>query len=1067
MPARKFGCWPQLAALFAIAFLLRTGRAAPDDDRSYRAGVGLANKGMNDMAVVELQSYLKEHPDGSSALNARYTLAVCLVRTGKHTAAVQELDQVLAVREFEFHADAMLLRAQCAIAGEDDVAAQAILKSLLKEHPTFSQADHAAELRGESLYRVGKVNEARSALQEFATKWPKSTLSDRAAVFCALAEVANGDLRAAATRMHSLQQSSTDQAYSAHAALIEAQCRHRLGELSAAAALYENAMNRGDAQVKGEAILGAASVFRTQGQFAQAERLLKDASSLSPPEPRRSQIRLEQGCILFDQGRADGAIEVFESLASDAPPSLADAAAYWTAKCNAKLGRLDRAVDELAAAAAKYPKSDLLPDMLFDHASALSRVGKDEASLAAWATWRERFRSHELAPDALLAQAGCAHRLGQYETSLSLCDEFLRASPDHARVAAGELLFAENLYLLQRYDKAMEAYRSFGMKHSDDPSAWRARIRRGLCLLKLERASDGVGLLSEALGEKRTNESTDRDLRREAVAALGDHLFARGDWASAERWFEELSREGTEGKSDADAILRYGLCLERQKRSSEALSVLERAAKVGGSTAQGLHAAFECGQVLVELGRLDQARSKFEEVVAGEITAEKQALTPHALRHLATIASKQGKPEEAATILAKVSKASAGDEAGEEALFQQASSWLAAEKYDRAEQTFAKFIESGSNPVKVSEARAWRAVAINRIGRHADALKAMDALSSSLASLDPETAAATRYERALALRSLGRDAEAAEAYRALLAQPLGPSLAAFAALDLAQIEIKSEQYEEALKSLDRCREMGGQLKSEDTARARERELYFRGLCLLKLNKPADAVKELAPFRDLYPSSELIASVALVLGDALLQAGRAKEAGDQLQQVVEGSPSAELQSVALLKLGDARAAAQQWTKCDEAYTLFLDHFAENSLWFQARFGQGWARENQKRYSAAIEAYRDVVSRHQGITAARAQFQIGECLYAMEKREEAVSELLKVDVLYAYPEWSAAALYEAGRCLNELNRASESTRQFDDLVKRFPDTNWAKLAKERSVAGRPADLPGRPTEAPTKR
>jgi TolA-binding protein len=165
------------------------------------------------------------------------------------------------------------------------------------------------------------------------------------------------------------------------------------------------------------------------------------------------------------------------------------------------------------------------------------------------------------------------------------------------------------------------------------------------------------------------------------------------------------------------------------------------------------------------------------------------------------------------------------------------------------------------------------------------------------------------------------------------------------------------------------------------------------------------------------------------------------------------------STALLKLGEASAAAQQWSRSDEAYTAFLDRFPDHALWFQARFGQGWTRENQQRHDAAIEAYREVISRHQGPTAARAQFQIGECLYAQKKRDQAVAEFLKVDVLYAYPEWSAAALYEAGRCLHDLERADEGTRQFEDLIKRFPETQWAKLAREWVDAAKPAALPGR--------
>jgi TolA-binding protein len=118
-----------------------------------------------------------------------------------------------------------------------------------------------------------------------------------------------------------------------------------------------------------------------------------------------------------------------------------------------------------------------------------------------------------------------------------------------------------------------------------------------------------------------------------------------------------------------------------------------------------------------------------------------------------------------------------------------------------------------------------------------------------------------------------------------------------------------------------------------------------------------------------------------------------------------------------------------------------------LWFQARFGVAWAKENRGEHEAAIRDYREVVSRHQGPTAARAQFQIGECLFAMGRLEEAVTELLRVDILYAYDEWSAAALYEAGRVLERLERPHQARAQYEAVVQRFPDLNWAEMARQR--------------------
>ena len=96
--------------------------------------------------------------------------------------------------------------------------------------------------------------------------------------------------------------------------------------------------------------------------------------------------------------------------------------------------------------------------------------------------------------------------------------------------------------------------------------------------------------------------------------------------------------------------------------------------------------------------------------------------------------------------------------------------------------------------------------------------------------------------------------------------------------------------------------------------------------------------------------------------------------------------------ALLRLGECYAALQRWARSEEAFAERLRAWPDDALWFQAQFGVGWALENQGRFGQAISAYQKVLDHHQGATAARAQFQIGECLFAENKFDDAARELL---------------------------------------------------------------------------
>ncbi|UCD76022.1 MAG: tetratricopeptide repeat protein, partial [Phycisphaerales bacterium] len=208
-----------------------------------------------------------------------------------------------------------------------------------------------------------------------------------------------------------------------------------------------------------------------------------------------------------------------------------------------------------------------------------------------------------------------------------------------------------------------------------------------------------------------------------------------------------------------------------------------------------------------------------------------------------------------------------------------------------------------------------------------------------------------------------------------------------------------------------------------------------------------------------PGSGLIASASLLCGEALYRTGAHQQAATHLRRVVDEHGDDGACDPALLRLGECLAALQLWPGSEAAFAEYLRRFGDSELWFQAQFGVGWAMENQGRFDEAIAEYRKVIDRHSGPTAARAQFQIGECLYAGRQFEDAARELLKVDILYACPEWSAAALYEAGRCFEELGRPHEAAAQYERLQEEHGKTRWAELAGERLLSLQPAPLPGR--------
>src|SRR5262249_8931458 len=102
--------------------------------------------------------------------------------------------------------------------------------------------------------------------------------------------------------------------------------------------------------------------------------------------------------------------------------------------------------------------------------------------------------------------------------------------------------------------------------------------------------------------------------------------------------------------------------------------------------------------------------------------------------------------------------------------------------------------------------------------------------------------------------------------------------------------------------------------------------YRAGECLLQLGQPAEAVKHLGVFRDQQPFQNV----------------------------------AGLTDRALLRLGHAHAHLKQWDQSRQAHEQVVNRFGNGPWVHEARYGIGWAWQNQKRYDEAVNAYQQVTA-----------------------------------------------------------------------------------------------------------
>jgi TolA-binding protein len=1037
--------WLICLILAAIALLDHPAPARADADsglRDYLSATGLLNRGMNELAIAEYRKFLAAHPSHEKADLARYGLGVALYRTKSYAEAATELAPLAGNSQFEFAAEVQLVIGQSNLEMQKYAESAAALGTLLKAHGEHDLADDAAALQAEALYRAGEFKSVGAPAQLFASKWPQSPLRERAEFFSALALVAQEQFADAATSLAALKQRFPEGQFADRVTLLLAQSLHRTEALDEAVTHYQTVIERKAGDLVAEAQYGLASIHHQRKNDEDAGKLLDRMLKQFPQHRLASSARMLRGRVWFELGDFDQALASFEQ-ADELEGTPRDESAYWIAKCKLRQGQFAEAAQRLEQALQQHPQSKLAPEMLYDQGVALKRADDLPAALKALAAFGSTYPSHPLAPDALYLQAVIEHEQRDYAPSRELCRTFAERFGTHALMPAVAFLAAENDFLNDQIPAAIEGYASFIAKYPKDEQLDKAKFRLGSAQYRAEKLDEAEVSLAAVVNGTKTPEAF-----RRGLLMLGDIRYQKGEWQKAANLLNDYLSFGLEQPSADDALLKRGLALAMIDRPDEALQSFDALIEKFPDSVHRIQAVFERGQVLLARKEYEAAATAFTQTLAD---VQDSRFKPYALNHLASIAMHQQKYEEAADLYAKVAEAGAGTDLEPESIFQRGQALMAAKKFETAGECFKRLIEQHPKSSRIALAQAQRAIALARQGEETEALKVIEIVEREHApNLADDVLATVAYEKAWCLRELGRVDEAAKAYAALLEAHKAQPIAAHAMLELAEIESAAKRHDRAAELLSGLRDVAADPKRNVPASVKEQGLYRLAVAEFELGKFEQTATLSEQFIKAYPESKLLASAHLFAGEALFKLGKTPKAAEHFSAVVQRFADDPAYGPSLLRLGECHAAAGRWPDSHTCFGDYLAKFSDSELWFQAQFGLGFALENQQKLDDAIAAYKQVIERHSGPTAARAQFQIGECLFAKKQYDEAVRELLKVDILYGYPEWSAAALFEAGRCFEELAKPAEARSQFEQVKQKYPETQWAKLAGQRLTA-----------------
>lgn len=313
----------------------------------------------------------------------------------------------------------------------------------------------------------------------------------------------------------------------------------------------------------------------------------------------------------------------------------------------------------------------------------------------------------------------------------------------------------------------------------------------------------------------------------------------------------------------------------------------------------------------------------------------------------------------------------------------------------------------------------------------------------------PQSEARARllYDAAWTYRAAGADP--VPAYTKLLEQFGDLSLAVEGRLELAEL-ISEKKPDDAIKLLKDAIDKEATDKPTppetiDRVRIRLGAAYFDKKDYATAQGQFDAVgnndKSLQRAHGLYRSAE-----------CLLALGKPDEAQKKLVIFRDNAAFHNVPGVsdrALLRLGHALTQLKQWDASRQSFETVIARYGNNNAWaVDARYGIGWALQNQGRYDDAVNAYALVTQATQDDRAARAHLQIGLCRAAQSRWADAGKAFSTVYFGYDLPDLKFPAMLEHARTLTEEKKPDDTVKLLERVLKDAPkDGEWAKAAQER--------------------
>jgi TolA-binding protein len=1010
---RSLLCSAVLAAASSLA------RADGGDDQ-YRFLAGLAEKGMHEMVVREGEDFLKRYGSHPKKDLARYRLANALFELHEVERALPHLRALARFERFEFAAEVAFRLGQAELAAGDPEAARRAFESCIahgKDYLLEPARFHAAE----AAFQTGDFAAASEGYAEVERLYPQGDYLAEASAGRAWCAWKSGDAAETVRRIEShTRRFGAGDAFAAELALLSGEARLALGDAAGALEAYRSV---GPGEHADAALRGRAFALAESEKHAESAKAFEELLARAPAGPFAAEAALFAGVERLESGDARGALAALAHPAAGSGPELL----YWKARALEKSGAPDDALQTLARALAAGPDEELRARLELARGDVLSTLGRGAEAARAYGSSGSDYALHAAAVAALNA--------GQTAEAARQAEELLMRFSDSAYAERARVVLGEARFLSGDRAGARRAFAGLDAQASDQALRTRALSRLAWCDYQ-----DGDHAAAAERFGRLAREFPEAPEAEEARFLEGRAREGAGDADGAVRAWSAYLAEFPEGASRASVLAG----LARHAELPRALELAETLARDASAGPERTRALFDVAERASAAGEHAAAEGLYRRILA----AEAGELALAARYGLAWCLVQTARSPEA---LRELDLFERGDPAASDAKLcasaRALAVWAAHESGEpgRAVRSWRALAEVSSDEEQLFQAAKTAALALQEAGRPAEAAQLLRELLGRVRR--PEVAVRALIESAyLALEVGDVDRAEAEVRVAEKRAPGDPALAE-AAFFVGEARFERQEVAAAL-ALYRA-------ASAAPSPVAPLALYKLGLAELQSGDLAAAEATLTRLVAEHPQAEVLAEALFLLSEARFQRGDYAAAAEVLERLLREHPTHPVRSKALFRLGLAEVELGRWQAGEARLGELLQREPRFENLAEAELARGRALVALGRGRAARQALARVLALDgESVLAARAHLALGRLSRSEGDLEAALSEFLKVAVLYAADEEVAEALYLAGECLSEQEKPDAARARWSEAAQEHPATKHGALARAR-LSGAPAE------------